>query len=243
MISKIKVVCPHCRAEQDEVESAISTFCRSCGRHFAVQGVPRKKAGKMPRTSRVIRCRECGVENKLAAAALSTQCVGCVAYMDLQHHEITGASNQKLNTYGEIHFAPGCTYRGGDVLALRVRVAGRVQARIVAEEEIELMANCSIQGSIESPAIRVTRNAQAEAGSVKCRNLHLGGALRAHSAEVAEKLHVHSGGGMTAQQIRAHELEVEEGGAFSVQDFETLRHEPEIKPEPFHLEAEDPAAE
>jgi cytoskeletal protein CcmA (bactofilin family) len=243
MITKIRVVCPHCRAEQDEAESAISTFCRSCGRHFAIQGAPRKKTGKLPKTSRLIRCRQCGVENKVVPAAQSTQCVNCVAYMDLRHHEITGVSTETLSTYGDIFFAPGSSYRGGEVLALRVRVAGRVNARVTAEEEIEITANGNVYGAVEAPTVRVLRNAQGDIGTIKTQSLHVGGNLSTQSAVVSQKLHVHSGGGMSAKRVQAGELHVEEGGSFSVQRFEILPPDPQTTPPPFQLESEDPTGE
>ena len=45
-IAKITVVCPHCRAEQQEPELAKSTFCRQCSQYFAI--TPSSLAGAAP---------------------------------------------------------------------------------------------------------------------------------------------------------------------------------------------------
>jgi cytoskeletal protein CcmA (bactofilin family) len=212
-MAKVRVNCPYCQHEQDEAEGAVSTFCRACGQHYNISRQPRKRSVHLPKTSRVVHCRACGFEAKVVPTAMSTQCLGCGTYLDLRDHEVLGFSAEKLSTYGEIFFGPAAQHRSTEVKATKIRVAGKVAARLVADDQIELLEEARVSGQLVAPVVRVARGASAAADSLQAPQVILEGALTVRQiATVTRELRISPTGALEAQLLQVRQAKVEEGG-------------------------------
>lgn len=212
MSDKFKVTCPHCGNVQEEPGGVISTYCRSCKQHIPIKGNRKRKAALVPQNTRVVVCRECGYTDKIVAHALSTQCENCSTYLDLRNHVIEGKSGQKLVTYGDVTFMPGCYYEGPPVRASKITVGGRVSAILQADVELEIQSGAKISNPIKSPLIKIAQGADVTVGQIQTKCLELGAKLRLNIVEASEQIIVLPTGMLIAQRINTRFLEVQPGG-------------------------------
>lgn len=213
MTRKLKVVCPHCGSDQEEPMGAISTYCHSCKRHIPIKDAPKRKAAVIPRNTRTVICRECGCTDKIVAGAQSSQCENCSVYLDLRSYTIKGKSNQKIVTYGDVTFAPGCNYEGPPVRAGKIIIDGRVSAVVQADEELEIQGHAKVWNPIHSPVIRIAQGADVTVPRIQTRLLEVAAQIRLEEVVASEKILVQSGGMLIAQRIAAPVIEVQPGGA------------------------------
>src|SRR5690349_12128852 len=99
-----EATCPHCQHRQREAEGAISTYCRSCGHYFLIEGKPTRQVVRLPKQTRLVRCFKCKRDNRIAQSALSSQCPHCSTYIDLRDHDVRGSGTESLQTHGALHF-------------------------------------------------------------------------------------------------------------------------------------------
>lgn len=214
MIPQQLATCPHCGKQQKEPEGSISTYCRSCGQHFSVSGTPKKKLVRLPKSTRTITCFQCGTEARVVPSALSTQCQYCSTYLNLRDYRIAGASNEKIDTYGEAEFQTGCFYRNAEVKADRIRVRGKVESRLVANQGIEVEDGGDSKGRARAPEIRIGRKGKLKSNSLETERLVVEGFLEADEIRVTQWIKVENGGVLRARKIFANEVEVDPNGIF-----------------------------
>jgi cytoskeletal protein CcmA (bactofilin family) len=213
MSEKRTVTCPYCKSEQEEPFAAISTYCHTCGRHIPIQRSRRRPVAMVPQNTRVVECRECGYTDKIVADAQSTQCENCSAYLDLRCYTIRGKSNQKIVTYGDVTFAPGCSYEGPPVRASKVTVAGRVSALIKADSSIEILEGGRINNPIDAPIIKICRGSEVRVPLLRTRNLELASQMRTDEVTATDQIIILPGGSLIAGRVKTRFIEVQEGGA------------------------------
>lgn len=212
MSTKIKVVCPHCKAEQEEPVGAISTYCHSCKRHIPIQGNRKRKAALTPQNKRVVICRECGYADKIVEEAQSTQCENCSSYLDLRSHIISGKCGQKLVTYGDVTFLPGSSYEGPLVRASKIIVAGKISAILHADIELEVQEGGKISNPFQAPRIRIGPGAEVTVARIVTRTLELASRLRADEVHASENIVILEGGVLCAHKVTTPFIEVQPGG-------------------------------
>lgn len=228
MIAELRhgvAICPECGHEQEEPPEAVSSFCRACGFHMTFKGYSVKKTTSLPKPRRDAKCPQCGEEHRVAESALCTICPSCSYRMNLQNYRISGGRGTRLETLGTVEFVPGSSYEGMEVVANRVMIGGAVRARIIAREEIDIMASARFGGRLDAPLIRVLSNAKASVERVMTPQFEVRGRIRLNAVRAAQ-IRVFDGGCLMADKILAGRLEVNLGGILAGH----LRVEPDAWP-------------
>lgn len=213
MTAKRKVICPYCKSEQEEPETAVSTYCHACKRHIPIRGARRRKASIAPKQTRIVVCRECGYTDKIVADAMSTQCENCSAYLDLRSHVIKGGINHKLVTYGDVTFLPGSSYEGPPIRAGKIIVGGRVSAIIKADVELEIQESGKVNNPFEAPIIRILHGAHVTVGQIRTRSLEIAAKVITGVVEASDQIVILPGGLLVAQKVTTRFIDVQPGGA------------------------------
>lgn len=149
---QVLVACPYCGHGQPEWQSAFSTHCRKCGRHYRVQEVlhpaPNVPARSAPQ--RRVACFECGAELVIPASATSTMCKRCSAYVDLHDYSINTAVSKNFKTKG--HFAveaKGYVFNT-ETVAAHVEIRGRFHGKLIAERSLTIYTGAELKGSVSA---------------------------------------------------------------------------------------------
>jgi cytoskeletal protein CcmA (bactofilin family) len=179
-----EVTCPHCHATQNEPVSAISTNCRACGRYFKLgpEKVKEERAPVRPptpvaRASREVFCIKCGAPNLVAEAALSTQCIRCLHYLELGDKVVRGVQTGKIYAYDDVVFAEGCSFKGMEATGRRIEVRGKVFSKLRATAEIVAFAGSHLSGELHAPVVRVEPGAKVKVQTIECARLRVAGDL------------------------------------------------------------------
>jgi len=181
------VTCPHCQGTQTEPEGAISTNCRSCGRYFKLTNARGQKSARAQKTNREVFCIKCGAPNLVASAALSTQCIRCLHYLELGDKVVRGVQNGKLYAYDDVLFAEGCNFKGMEATGRRLEVRGKVFSKLRATEEIVAMNGGQVSGELYALVVRVERGAKVKVQTLECARLLVSGEIEiAGALTVAE---------------------------------------------------------
>jgi cytoskeletal protein CcmA (bactofilin family)/DNA-directed RNA polymerase subunit RPC12/RpoP len=155
--------CPHCGFVQEESEHLISTYCRSCGRHYEVvsNSESRKPSNRLhlvPNAiwrhatsppGRTIRCYRCGKIHEVSEHARTTFCPHCNTAIDLGNATISIVTSRPIDMRGNLTI----THSGHVCSALTVcseaSVAGRISGTFICESTLRLECsgrlNCQIR--------------------------------------------------------------------------------------------------
>jgi cytoskeletal protein CcmA (bactofilin family) len=186
--NQIEATCPHCQATQSEPVGAISTNCRACGRYFKVETNREPRAVRTPMVTREVFCVKCGAPNIVATAALSTQCIRCLHYLELGDKIIRGVQTGKLYAYDDVVFAEGCSFKGMEATGRRIEVRGKVFSKLRATAEIVALPGCQLSGELHAPVVRVERGAKVKVQTVDCARLMVSGALEVSGLLAASEI-------------------------------------------------------
>ena len=170
-----EVHCPHCHATQSEPLGAISTNCKACGKYFKVVPPREPRAARAPKATREVFCVKCGAPNLVAEAALSTQCVRCLHYLELGDKIVRGVQTGKLYAYDDVVFAEGCSFKGMEATGRRIEVRGKVFSKLRATAEIVALPGAVLSGELHAPVIRVERGAKVKVQTIDCARLMVSG--------------------------------------------------------------------
>jgi cytoskeletal protein CcmA (bactofilin family) len=179
-----EVACPHCHATQNEPVGAISTNCRSCGRYFKLgpdgareDRAPARTSPPVAKASREVFCIKCGAPNLVAEAALSTQCIRCLHYLELGDKVVRGVQTGKIYAYDNVVFAEGCSFKGMEATGRRIEVRGKVFSKLRATAEIVAFAGSHLSGELHAPVVRVEPGAKVKVQTIECARLSVAGDL------------------------------------------------------------------
>jgi cytoskeletal protein CcmA (bactofilin family) len=195
-----EVTCPHCHATQNEPVSAISTNCRACGRYFKLgaegareeRPAPRNPA-PVARASREVYCIKCGAPNLVAEAALSTQCIRCLHYLELGDKIVRGVQTGKIYAYDDVVFAEGCSFKGMEATGRRIEVRGKVFSKLRATAEIVAFAGSHLSGELHAPVVRIEPGAKVKVQTIECARLRVAGDLEISGTLEATEILLASG--------------------------------------------------
>ena len=177
-----EVACPHCHASQSEPVGAISTNCRACGRYFKLgaekeERAPARTNTPVAKASREVFCIKCGAPNLVAEAALSTQCIRCLHYLELGDKVVRGVQTGKIYAYDDVVFAEGCSFKGMEATGRRIEVRGKVFSKLRATAEIVAFAGAQISGELHAPVVRIEPGAKVKVQTIECARLRVAGDL------------------------------------------------------------------
>lgn len=195
-----EVTCPHCRGTQLEPAAGISTYCKHCGRHFKINpSAPRKrpaaavKGVKAARETREVTCLKCGTLNTVAVTAMSTQCIGCLQYLELGNKTVRGVQTGKLYAYDDVTFAENCSFKGIEATGRRLEIRGKVVSKLRATAEIAVLAGGQVSGELHAPVVAIERGAKARVMTVACDTLKLQGEFEVTGSIHVGEVVIHSG--------------------------------------------------
>jgi len=200
--NQLEVSCPHCHATQNEPAGAISTNCRACGRYFKLNLPVRDKDkddraarsnAAIAKASREVYCIKCGAPNLVAEAALSTQCIRCLHYLELGDKVVRGVQTGKLYAYDDVLFAEGCSFKGMEATGRRIEVRGKVFSKLRATAEIVAFAGAQLSGELHAPVVRIEPGAKVKVQTIECARLRVAGDLEISGVLEATEILLASG--------------------------------------------------
>ncbi len=207
-----EATCPHCHATQSEPEGAISTNCRACGKYFKLTGARGPKSVKAPKANREVFCIKCGAPNLVTSAALSTQCIKCLHYLELGDKVVRGKQSNKLYAYDDVLFAEGCSFTGMEATGRRLEVRGKVFSKLRASEEILIGAGAQVSGELHALVVRIERGAKVKVQTLECARLMVSGEVEISGALTATEIVLSDGATFSGRlQIPGAHLKVEAG--------------------------------
>jgi cytoskeletal protein CcmA (bactofilin family) len=217
--------CPHCGFVQEESDHLISTYCRSCGRHYEVvsNSASRKPSNRLhlvPNAiwrqassppGRTIRCYRCGKIHGVSEYARTTFCPYCNTAIDLCNATISSVTSRPIDMRGHLII----THSGHVCSALTVcseaSVAGRISGTLICESTLRLECsgrlNCQIRAKsvvIEGRA-RLKLTYPTRSGDLLVQGQAIGNFECAGSILIAS-------GGLLEGRISASSVVVEDGG-------------------------------
>ena len=148
---KLRLTCPHCGNQQQELRTAYSTVCRKCGQHLRVQEVlnpARKAPDPAPaQPKRKITCFDCGTALEVSPSAESTMCKRCGRYVDLKDYQITSAISKNFKTKGSFVVEPKGYVLNTEATVGDAVIKGRFLGKLVAERSLTVYSSAEIKGT------------------------------------------------------------------------------------------------
>ena len=233
--AKASVDCPHCGFKQMEYVAAKSTMCRQCGRSFS-PSVPKsalklKEATSAPQEtstlrkldglwgrprSRVVACFECQRKHEVSAAAMSTNCPGCSAHIDLRDYKITTSFSRSIRTRGDIHLTDKGDLSSTSVICQSALIEGKLRGNLQSDESITINFVGKIPGRLTAQHVTVDRKADVQCfRRVTVGSIDIKGRM---SAEIVASgaVTVYKAGTLDGN-VTAKSIAIEKGGIFSGQ--------------------------
>jgi cytoskeletal protein CcmA (bactofilin family) len=238
-LGKVSVVCPHCRANQQESVFAKSTICRACGRGFEIgrtragqaQGVTDTPADEHPGNAflrklsgffrrekiRRIVCFGCGTTQEVSSLAKSSLCPHCGGYIDLRDFKIATSFSRNIQTQGLLHVT-----RKGDLTSSKVTcgealICGNVSGTLQCTGAAVFKMKGRLVGQIDSREVQIQKRADIEfVRPVKAHQVRIAGKI---SATIKADTVVIENKGILDGIVYAKSINVEKGGIFTGQLF------------------------
>lgn len=226
--------CPHCGFIQHEPVHLISTYCRSCGRHYEIAGAapaeagPEKKRGSLlkrmtARPPRSIRCHHCGRSHEVSGHAKSTICPGCNASIELGDLTFSSHVSRPVNTRGKLIVKAGGSLNCTLIICGEALIEGQINGTLHCEGTLRLACSGKSTGRITAKSIIIEKGADWDLiHPIKTDDLTVHGRARGNFAcdgrlRIARR-------GILEGRIVARSVVVERGGI--------LRAESSIQPVP-----------
>lgn len=136
--------------------------------------------GKPPRD---VICFVCGHGFKAIAEAQSSQCPKCGGYVNLLDHEITGHSNARIETRGNVIIRKTGSVSGVTIRCHHLTVFGELAANVDCSGDLVIRSNGKINGSLHCRQLRVEKGARVEfLGDVGAGTASIDGEVRGRLA-------------------------------------------------------------
>ncbi len=181
-------------------------------KYFKVGAVREQRANRAPKANREVICVKCGSPNLVASAALSTQCIRCLHYLELGDKIVRGVQTGKLFAYDDVVFAEGCSFKGMEATGRRIEVRGKVFSKLRAVSEIIAIAGSQISGELYAPLVRIETGAKVKVQTIECGTLLIGGDLEVSGSVEASEIVLSNGANFIGRlQLPDVTLRVEAG--------------------------------
>jgi cytoskeletal protein CcmA (bactofilin family)/predicted RNA-binding Zn-ribbon protein involved in translation (DUF1610 family) len=134
------------------------------------------RPGKPPRE---VICFICGHEFKAIAEAQSSQCPKCGGYVNLLDHQITGHSNTRIETRGNVTILKTGSVSGVTIRCHHLTVLGGLSANVECSGDLVIRSDGKINGALQCRQLRVEKGARVEfLGDVTAKTASIDGEVR-----------------------------------------------------------------
>jgi cytoskeletal protein CcmA (bactofilin family)/predicted RNA-binding Zn-ribbon protein involved in translation (DUF1610 family) len=134
------------------------------------------RPGKPPRD---VICFVCGHGFKAIAEAQSSQCPKCGGYVNLLDHEITGHSNSRIETGGNVVIRKTGSVSGVTIRCHHLTLLGGLSANVECAGDLVIRSDGKINGSLQCRHLRVEKGARVEfLGAVTAGSASIDGQVR-----------------------------------------------------------------
>lgn len=107
-------------------------------------------------------CFACGHGFKAIAEAQSSQCPKCGGYVNLLDHEITGHSNTRIETRGNVIIRKTGSVSGVTIRCHHLTVLGGLSANVESSGDLVIRSDGKINGSLQCRQLHVEKGARVE---------------------------------------------------------------------------------
>lgn len=111
---------------------------------------------------REVICFGCGHEFKAIASAQSSQCPKCGCYVSLIDHEISGHSNTRIQTRGNVVIRKTGSATGGTLRCHHLTVLGSLAADVDCSGDLVIRSSGKINATLRCRNLRVEKGARVE---------------------------------------------------------------------------------
>jgi len=208
------VTCPACGHEQKEYKDANATFCHACGHRISIQEDTKKSPRRAQKRvdKRLISCIHCGTELSVHSSAMSWQCTGCSAYLDLCNHEINKESTAEILTYGNLSVGKKGFLNGSRAEAETIFLSGRSQSKLTCRNSLIVRDGASLFGEAKGKLMRVVKGASLKTeNTVEFQTLEIAGHMISKQLIVNGLLKIETGGSLHTDSLIFGSIEVQPG--------------------------------
>jgi cytoskeletal protein CcmA (bactofilin family) len=218
-----------------EYAAAKTTMCRQCGRSYSPSapkpGLKLKDdsvvSEELPfhrkleaiwsrQHNRVVSCFECKRKFGVNVAALSTNCPGCSAHIDLRDYKITTSFSRTIRTCGDVHLTTKGDLSSTSVICDSAIIEGKLRGNLECEDSMTINVVGKIPGRIGAQHMTVERKSDIQCRRrVRVTNIDIKGRM---SGEIVAtgSVTIHKTGRLEGN-VTAKSIAIEKGGMFSGQ--------------------------
>jgi endogenous inhibitor of DNA gyrase (YacG/DUF329 family) len=218
-IHRTEVTCPHCGSSQSEPQAAVSTYCRSCGKHFDIGTAARSApVARVPASgSRVpgkrVHCYKCRGEHGVSHFAKTTLCPSCGTFIELGNLTISANASRPVDIRGHLDIRSGANLNNSWVVCRSAEIEGTLTGTLLCEEGLVLSGPGRLSFRAYAGDVLVTKNVRVEMGfPLVTTLLDVRGALSG-PVLCAGLVRVHKGAELIGE-VHARSLIVEKGATF-----------------------------
>jgi len=132
-----------------------------------------------PEPPRAVRCFGCEREFTVVAAAESTQCPDCGAYVSIRNHEICDTWTRELQTCGDVVLQKEGSIRQAHIECRNLTVFGRISGSVDCSGNLVIQSGGKISGTVRCKRLHICRKARVEFhDSVHAREMLIEGETR-----------------------------------------------------------------
>jgi len=166
-VSRVRPVARFAKPRKDgDIESAPPPAKPAPPPRFGPSGPPRRplllRLFRPTKPPRDVICFSCGGSFKAIAEAQSSQCPKCGGYVNLLDHEITGHSNTRIQTRGNVLVHKTGTITGVTVRCHHLTVLGGLTADVDCSGDLVIRSSGKIGGTLRCRNLRVEKGARVE---------------------------------------------------------------------------------
>jgi len=221
-IQKIEVICPECGHTQQEIASAISSYCRRCSAHLNLEAAPAPHEQVVYRTKmdrKRVLCRACGHLNSVHEVDAHSNCTHCGETLDMQDYHLKREHARLINTYGKVVMEKRGAYHQKRLRAREMETAGQVSGELILDHHLHLLAGAEVHAvAVKTPQLVVSEKGRLQADLLLADTVTVHGHLHAGRV-VCRRLLVEPTGEVEADAVCLREAEVRTGGRLAVERF------------------------
>jgi len=171
-LRKVPFRCPECGFVQQEPETLISTYCRSCGHYYKggadrpAKGAPIVAApglfrGRL-RGPRKVHCYRCEHDHEVSPSARSTICPSCSASIELDDLVVSSNVSRPVDTRGKVLVTKKGHLNNGHIVCGEAIIEGRLNGSMRCEGTVHLRCSGPLSASIRADSVIVDKGSRLE---------------------------------------------------------------------------------
>lgn len=189
-LRKVPFRCPECGFVQQEPETLISTYCRSCGHYYkggfdraakgvaALVAVPNLFKGRS-RAPRKVHCYRCDHDHEVSASARSTICTQCSASIEMDDLVFSSNVSRPVDTRGKLLITKKGCLNNAHVICGEAVIEGKLNGAMRCEGTVHLKCSGTLSARISADSVVVEKHSKLELSfPLKVRNLTVYGTIK-----------------------------------------------------------------